>query len=476
MKQWAVLLFSLFLAFVPRFSVGAADAAANKPTHPLLQPVDESVVRGLTILGVLLSAGKDFDTVPDAIAQQQGTSAEKAARWGKVRQIALDKIKVGSYDPANPPVPTDLDLQSFGTRFQDYRTILKEAIKVYYGRTAGEPSPILAQAIAPGGISSPQPPQVALSQVVSGGVPGLNVSYSIAPGLQDTTEKRDFVWTHSTFSASLMVLQEAGKDPKFSSVEAGYSFSDRRTLWDFLADYNNQKFSDALDTDYNQVAADATNIMVSQYQMAIVKKPDDEKAAIQSAVGVATVLVKQYSSLSEQKKIIDKEAKRNLNSFMDFSARARVTPDAEFLDNLADLVDVGGEWSGQRSIGSADAPMRGSFNWTLAASGSAYPTTTFSDFGHANIPNSNLNVLFDGSTGGSLYLPVAGGGTTKLYGSFVARWAPFRDIKEWSAGGALGLIVPVTNDIALAGNYGFQYSPANGWGSNSGITFAKSFN
>lgn len=446
------------------FNLAAEDTAVN-PTHYLLQSVN-SKAETLSLLGALLSAGKDYEAVPSEINNLPITSQEKVDLWKTVRQSALDSIKADRYDPTSPQKPTGPDLRSFGTRFQEYRSTLRQAISDYYSEHAGEPTPVLSQVLDPAGIPSPQPAQITLSQVFSAGVPGLSAGFSATPGLN----QGHTFWGHSTFSLSGLLLQPTGADPTFSSGELAFSYSSRRNVFDFLADYNGQDFLSS-DLDFERAAANAANDLVARYQIGI-KQGRSEADAIASAVETAGLTVKNQTSLYEQDHFIDSEQNRDLNSFLAGSARFRVTRDAQYLSDVPDLLSGALQIGGQLNLGGSKS-FRFSLAGTADASASAWPTSTFQTLSAANASNSQLTLLVDGSVGASLYVPTQGRGTSKLTASLVGRWA-FREAGEWSWGGAFALVVPITADMALAGTYHIFSNSTTGLGSTSGISFAKS--
>jgi hypothetical protein len=471
------------LSLVVLLTCAWTSAAYAAPLCPAAEVVDALIDAQpplqLSRIEILLAAAKSWDTPP------AGLDAAQQASWPTVRDQAIAAlVECGGLTDATPD-----------ERAQHSRALRAvwahadwEQTKLAATRLARPDDPVLAPVLAPGGgVPAPQPLQFGLSQVVSGGQPGMMAS---AMGNLDQNGTNG-LWRHVSLAGSVLVLQPiqgaAAMDttlpePQLGAIDVGFLYSSKPTIYDWTDALTREKQLLAEDDQFSTDAWNVTDnlLEVLSTQWPNMKTAEERQKLIRDAVGVAGQAYFDSTDATLQSIVKDKleELTRPVSS--DFALRIRVSPDASFVPELPDLMSLDLAWSGEAGQARKPDGAYWRLTWSLDGDLSAFAVPQYRKIsGNWDAFGDSLGGVVNASLGGVACLPTARQASpTRIDFASVARWSKHANDHEdsglYSAGGHIGLTMPVGAGVSLVGTYTFRYEENTGWITITSFSFAKS--
>jgi hypothetical protein len=428
-------------------------------------------------LEVLMAAAAAWDTAPEALDEA------KRAGWPTLRDRALTELGecTGLAD-----APAD-EKAVFGRQLRAmWKSAGWEQTKIGATRAIRPSDPMLAPVLDPtGGVPAPQRLQLGLSQVISGGQPGMMAS---AMGALAPTS-RSSLWSHLSVASSVLVLQapaapdammgsDALPEPTFGAIDVAFLYSSKPTIYDWT---NALTRESQLAAEEDQFAIDAWNItdQLLETLSAGLRAPAVDRASLLKEVVVGAGQSYFDSTGATLEAVVgDTLARLTRPVHKDWAVRLRVSPDATYVPELPDLMSLAFAWSGEAGQERKLEDTYWRLSWSVDGDLSAFPTAQYTTIDWGAFTDSFGGVV-NASIGGVACFPVANQASpTRLEAAAVARWSKHRNDDEdsglYSGGGHISLVVPVAAGISLVGTYTFRYEEGSRWITTTSFTFAKS--
>lgn len=292
----------------------------------------------LSVLDIIFLIEQDWDKPSDELLLKD------SSLWPKVRDSALITIsKINSSNLKNLNKPKSRFCASL---FNDYRPTLEHSIKKYTSEkrtTISLFSSILDEGT--GGIPTPHPLQIGLSQIVVSGQPGMQVNLAGNPWAKNRNNK---FLRHFNCITSAMVLNPSelklGEDnatvePLFASGEIYFSHSSRRTVYDWACEVS--KRQESIDSTLDEIAWSATKLLLKVFS-SYVSNGSDTLIAVKHAISEARKLYIDATEAYLIEQFVKPETNRKWISHHDYAINFRASPHAEYLTEMHDFCSFGG--------------------------------------------------------------------------------------------------------------------------------------
>ena len=427
----------------------------------------------LSRLQIVIVAAKNWQSPPATFVT---TAPDRIAAWATLRDQAVRELAACSkfVDPFDPPTGRFMRAA--------WREAGFEQSFIEAARAAHLADPVLQPVLSPGGaVPAPQRLQFGLSQVVSGGQPGMLAS---ASGLLDANNRDSRFLRHASLAFSALVIQPTGPasstmgapapaKPQIGAVDLGLLYSTRDTLYDWTDNLTSIKTTTA---DEDAFALDAWNITNDLLrELSTTSTPGAPAPA--DVVQIVNVAGRAYFDATEPKLKI-RVATPNPGTVSGWAIRFRASPDATFVPELPDLLSLQATWSGDAGQDAATTGAYFRFKWAVAGSISALPTEKYATWDAGAITDT-LGGVADASLGLAASVPTAGEASpTRLEAAAIGRFSKHagdgQGAGNFSGGGHVQIGVPVGGGISLVGTYTARYEEARHWITTAGFTLVKS--
>lgn len=306
---------------------------------------------------------------------------------------------------------------------------------------------------SPGGVPTPQPLQIALTQVTTAGQPGFVGTLGSAPWARNNSA----LVRHLTFSGSTLIVspsQPSGGgsvEPTFASGEFVVATALPNRAYDWLR--GRAKQQPVIEARFRELVLSAEQDLVYLYKL----RPADvaKETAFTGALSSASATLLAHSVEYFGEALVRPEDEK-VPTAGTFYARGRYTPDATWVPELPDLLSAGLGAAYYTAFSKTQDKIGGAFHASLSLSYSDYSTTPTADgtpvLRTADFPASHPAVLGDVWTSLDVLAPTTPAGRPYLTASATLRFASrelAEGIPELSFGAKGALTVPVSPGIAI---------------------------